>query len=53
MKQSVLRGALTLLGLLTLFVACRRIEETAGPVSSDRYAVAYISNVDGEIEPCG
>lgn len=53
MKSSMLRGALTLLGLLTLFIACRRIEESTGPVSSDRYAIAYISNVDGEIEPCG
>jgi len=42
------------LGLLPAFAGCTRIEQTEGFSSSTRRLVlAYSSNVDGEIEPCG
>lgn len=58
MKQRLQRRALSryvlfVIGLVGLVVACRRIEEPLGPITSDRYALLYTANHDGEIEPCG
>lgn len=51
--RRISRWALVMMGLMSCVIACRRIEENTGPVKSDRFALVYIGNVDGEIEPCG
>lgn len=53
LNRALVRASLLLLGLVGLFVACRRIEEPLGDSGSTHYAILYSGNQDGEIEPCG